>query len=165
MDTKSKGEAYSSISNSRTSVRFYKIIEKNYKNYCVFSINPHGKYYLPLYSTRIQLLPFSQKKKKTQHLARMLLSFSSRLSMNQCSCPYLYSSLKVSWHRMIYRFFQMLPGDFVLWWVQIQSGTIFLFILHLCQFIFSWVIGCKTHNSPIYTASLLIHIRGLYNGR
>ena len=111
MDTKSKGEAYSSISNSRTSVRFYKIIEKNYKNYCVFSINPHGKYYLPLYSTRIQLLPFSQKKKKTQHLARMLLSFSSRLSMNQCSCPYLYSSLKVSWHRMIYRFFQMLPGD------------------------------------------------------
>ena len=64
MDTKSKGEAYSSISNSSTSVRFYKTIEKNYKNYCVFSINPHGKYYLPLYSTRIQLLPFSQKKKK-----------------------------------------------------------------------------------------------------
>ena len=65
MDTKSKGEAYSSISNSSTSVRFYKTIEKNYKNYCVFSINPHGKYYLPLYSTRIQLLPFSQKKNLT----------------------------------------------------------------------------------------------------
>ena len=75
MDTKSKGEAYSSINNSRTSVRFYKIIEKNYKNYCVFSINPHGKYYLPLYSTRIQLLPFSQKKKKNPTLGQNVAFF------------------------------------------------------------------------------------------
>ena len=148
-------------------MRFYKRIEKNYKNYCVFSINPYGKYYLPFYSTRIQLLPFSQKK-ITQHLARLLLSFSSRLSMNQCS--YICVSILIFLPKSLLipndlSFFSNAPGDFVLWWVQIQSSTFFLFILHLCQFSFSWVIGGKTHNSPIYTASLLIHIRGLYNGR
>ena len=49
---------------------------------------------------------------------------------------------------------------YMLQWV--QSSTFFLFILHPCQFSFSWVIGSKTHNSPIYTASLLIHIRKDY---
>ena len=164
MDTKSKGEAYSSISNSRTSVRFYKIIEKNYKNYCVFSINPHGKYYLPLYSTRIQLLPFSQKKKNPTLGQNVAFFFFSAVneSMQLSILIFLPKSLLTP---NDLSFFSNASRWFVLWWVQIQSSTIFVFILHLCQFIFSWVIGCKTHNSPIYTASLLIHIRGLYNGR
>ena len=127
--------------------------------------------FLFIQHVRIRLLVYSQKERKkiSKTLGQtVLLSFPSQLSMNQCRhaaicvCPYSFLP-KSLWTPNIHRFFQMLSGVFVLWWV--QQTTFFLFILHLCQFSFSWVIGGKTHNSPIYTASLLIHIRGLYNGR
>ena len=104
--------------------------------------------------------------KKNQHLARLLLSFSSQLSMNQCSyicvCPYLFLP-KSHWKTNDSSFFSNAPLYFCVVVGPNPIEYLFSYLLY-CIFAISGSVGsldlaAKTHNSPIYTASLLIHIR------